>query len=863
MLSPFPETPIVFLKAQPVDPDVDLAEAKADLAEALLNDPNSPEIASLAAKVAKAYASSPASRPPETPEQAKAAAKVAELVSGNGSPLVVEAARKLKQIGFLEGLDGLSALRAVVEMAKHQAAPPATDGDEAEDLIKSTVLKEILVPAYTRSDGTHVPEHRKMVHVNPTRTREDVLSGRGSYSQREAHSRLSRMPHWNSMHPDHQYAHILSHATAIQSRRSSAAAVSGWRSRARNGQNPTPSQWAAFYDLPVGQQVQELAALPSTSHLSAPSREVQQVPADPTPRATTREEVVQAVTAPAAEPLPQPEREAIRAAMTAVRLPANGGQRSNSAAHASFLRRLGQLQEMAAAGDLDGVTNFSVPDSESHHGLAQYRMALINAAHDARQLASPAAVPVSREIPLPPTITGANPNNTALIASQRKVQALYAAAQSADPIPAILAIPTSRGNGYMNRADDYKTALLRHFGYDHAGQSSREAEPAPPSPPPAAAPQKPPREPNNAVPPDRDPVVAGILADQPDAPIDFVPRPNIPIESWRVTRTGAQHIPSGVVIPWPDARFADLARRYISQSASLQHSARRYVRKNLDRLAPVLPVFQETLTRTVAEQERERTERQERERRDLIKRSRAASRRYLDELEALPDLLKPRSRLGANISQVTGSFASAGAFFEVSEEVVKDVVNRMVADYGQNVSFTAKVETDSYGVAVIFKGSDGTEIIRRFRRKDDGSLYVNHSYFKAGRKGEGAGKALFRCSIGAYLALGVKRVDVHANIDVGGYAWAKYGFLMRTLDWQRLAESFRRRMSNLRLSDTGNRRLTEILNDPKPEAAFLLADFKDGERNVGKELLLNSHWLGKLDLTNKASYRRCIGYISR
>ncbi len=119
-------------------------------------------------------------------------------------------------------------------------------GESATELLKATTLQEITVPAYTRADGTYVPQHRKMVHINTDRSREDVLAGRGSHSQREAHTRLSRLPGFADKPEDHRYAHILSHATGIQNRRSAAAQISGWRSRARGGQNPTPAQWQAF-----------------------------------------------------------------------------------------------------------------------------------------------------------------------------------------------------------------------------------------------------------------------------------------------------------------------------------------------------------------------------------------------------------------------------------------------------------------------------------------------------------------------------------------------------------------------------------------------------------------------------------------
>lgn len=66
-------------------------------------------------------------------------------------------------------------------------------------------------------------------------------------------------------------------------------------------------------------------------------------------------------------------------------------------------------------------------------------------------------------IPAPPVLTGANPENTALISAQRKLVKLHEAAQSDDPVLALNGIRTSRGNKYLNTCDDYRTALLAHF----------------------------------------------------------------------------------------------------------------------------------------------------------------------------------------------------------------------------------------------------------------------------------------------------------------------------------------------------------------------------------------------------------------
>ena len=84
--------------------------------------------------------------------------------------------------------------------------------------------------------------------------------------------------------------------------------------------------------------------------------------------------------------------------------------------------------------------------------------------------------------------------------------------------------------------------------------------------------------------------------------------------------------------------------------------------------------------------------------------------------------------------------------------------------------------SDDQLVRIRFTGSNGTLMTREFKRDDSGDLVAVHDYFKAGRTGGGLAKDVMRASMDEYKKLGIDKVTVHANIDVGGYAWAKFGF---------------------------------------------------------------------------------------
>lgn len=90
------------------------------------------------------------------------------------------------------------------------------------------------------------------------------------------------------------------------------------------------------------------------------------------------------------------------------------------------------------------------------------------------------------------------------------------------------------------------------------------------------------------------------------------------------------------------------------------------------------------------------------------------------------------------------------------------------------------VSGDEPCVYMEFTGDKGSSIERRFHRNGDGELVVHHELYQAGRTGGSLAKAVTRGSFEEYERLGVKQVDTYADLDVGRYAWARYGFRATT-----------------------------------------------------------------------------------
>jgi hypothetical protein len=68
---------------------------------------------------------------------------------------------------------------------------------------------------------------------------------------------------------------------------------------------------------------------------------------------------------------------------------------------------------------------------------------------------------------------------------------------------------------------------------------------------------------------------------------------------------------------------------------------------------------------------------------------------------------------------------------------------------------------------------------------------ASSDYFKlhGGETGAGIGKQVLAANVAEYQKMGLDSVEVHADIDVGGYAWAKYGYVPTRDSWSDLSDA--------------------------------------------------------------------------
>lgn len=138
-------------------------------------------------------------------------------------------------------------------------------------------------------------------------------------------------------------------------------------------------------------------------------------------------------------------------------------------------------------------------------------------------------------------------------------------------------------------------------------------------------------------------------------------------------------------------------------------------------------------------------------------------------------------------------------------------------------------------------------------------------------QGKGFGKELLANHLALYKQLGVEKIEVHANIDVGGYAWARYGFIPFQEEWDKLREAKQRDLRVLRKRTTYTEEsldeLEVILQSDDPSSIHALSALKGNvlqrDPPLGKSLLLGSDWEGELTLSDPDSLSTFESYIGK
>ncbi len=123
----------------------------------------------------------------------------------------------------------------------------------------------------------------------------------------------------------------------------------------------------------------------------------------------------------------------------------------------------------------------------------------------------------------------------------------------------------------------------------------------------------------------------------------------------------------------------------------------------------------------------------------------------------------------------------------------------------------------------------------------------------ASKRGVGRGAHHFRNFMLWCEIAGIGSVSLDAGKSVGGYFWARCGFLPDVPTWNRMVAEWRSQAQRMHATD-----VLDLLNRLAPLGPMGVVYVAGSV--YGKSLLLNTHWHGLLDLTNREQRDRARHY---
>lgn len=188
---------------------------------------------------------------------------------------------------------------------------------------------------------------------------------------------------------------------------------------------------------------------------------------------------------------------------------------------------------------------------------------------------------------------------------------------------------------------------------------------------------------------------------------------------------------------------------------------------------------------------------------------------------------------------------------------------QLLSDRGVTIS-GASLEIRSNRVDLAIRGRDkaGSHVSleRIFMKNKEGLTVVEHELFSLSKplQGKGLSKETFKSLFKQYQKMGADKVHVFANIDVGGYAWARYGFYATEYDIKDIL------ITSIDINASERALVRDIVEQNK-----IIRDGKTyinmrpiSELPFAKRLLLGQSWDGYIFLDDKEQMNTLLSYIN-
>ncbi len=189
-----------------------------------------------------------------------------------------------------------------------------------------------------------------------------------------------------------------------------------------------------------------------------------------------------------------------------------------------------------------------------------------------------------------------------------------------------------------------------------------------------------------------------------------------------------------------------------------------------------------------------------------------------------------------------------------AEDFLEQIADMFDDDLIADATILAKDGVVKFSMAIL--GDDGLEeiMISRNMNLTRSNLYLDLFVLDEKHQGKGIGKAVHRLQYQMAKSVGIKRYGVLANIDVGGYAWLRYGMTPDNIG--RLLEDLEIYFEKHDLAMSN--KLSRIFKlSPKEQLAWVRENL-----TTLKPALMGSDWRGGLDLTDKESVKIYESYIN-
>ena len=172
---------------------------------------------------------------------------------------------------------------------------------------------------------------------------------------------------------------------------------------------------------------------------------------------------------------------------------------------------------------------------------------------------------------------------------------------------------------------------------------------------------------------------------------------------------------------------------------------------------------------------------------------------------------------------------------QFDDEIEKNTKNVGIKINKKNIHSTVN------GLRIEYEGDNEFVLHRTFRKG-----VVDHDFFTIADNLQGGGfsKDVFKSLYKQYQNVGIERINVHANLEVGGYTWAKYGFSALAREYTNIDYLAHRKLNSVDYDDF-SRWLSKCKGKDIPLHEV-------SKRTYFKDMMLGSDWHGYINLADQA-----------